>query len=480
MKIKRPFIFMYKLYAKFYLYDVNTKMLVGISKNLYEFLNNMDQEEYVIIPDDLENEVNRLLKYNIFNEPNFDYEIEYPQCEYIEDILNNCMRTITLQVTQNCNLRCKYCVYSGSYENRIHTNKRMSFETAQKAIEFLHEHSSLSAAVSIGFYGGEPLLEIELIKKCVDYAKKIFDGKDLSFTMTTNATLLTETIMDFLVENNFYVTISFDGPQKIQDKNRVLADGKQGSFNIVMKNVEQFLGKYPEFSEHINFNAVLDPTNDFECSNEFFMNYDTVQKNKARGVLISTDGLKKELERDEAFTIAYEYEMFKNFLWSCGKIKEVGSKLTVSYLEQLEQLVVDRAIGLEKNKKYAHPGGPCLIGVHKFFVSAEGNFYPCERVDESIECTRIGNLEEGFDFERIKMLLNIGKLTENECKQCWAFQFCTQCFRSAVDGECLSKSKRLSKCKATRYNAEQSLKNYIVLKEYGSTFGRRLREEMDT
>jgi len=237
MKIKRPFIFVYKLYAKFYLYDVNTKMLVGISKKLYELLNNMDQEEYIIIPSVLENEVNRLLKYDIFNEPKFDYEIEYPQCEYIEDILKNCMRTITLQVTQNCNLRCKYCVYSGSYENRIHTNKRMSFETAQKAIDFLHDHSSLSAAVSIGFYGGEPLLEIDLIKKCVDYAKKIFDGKDLSFTMTTNATLLTETIMDFLVENNFYVTISFDGPQKIQDKNRVLADGKHGSFNIVIKNV---------------------------------------------------------------------------------------------------------------------------------------------------------------------------------------------------------------------------------------------------
>lgn len=62
--------------------------------------------------------------------------------------------------------------------------------------------------------------------------------------------------------------------------------------------------------------------------------------------------------------------------------------------------------------------------MHKFFVNADGNFYPCERVDESANVTKIGNIKSGFDFDRIRELLNIGKLTENECKNCWAFQFC--------------------------------------------------------
>ncbi len=476
MKIKRPFIFVFKLYADFYLYDVNTKMIVRISECLYELLHHMNREEYIEIPHNLEDEVSRLLRFDIFSETNLDYEIKYHQGDYIDDILKNCMKTLTLQVTQNCNLRCKYCVYSGSYENRVHSNKRMSFETAQKAIDFLYNHSGLSTAVSVGFYGGEPLLEMELLKRCVKYAREIFNGKDLSFTITTNATLLTEDTMNFLVENEFYVTISFDGPQQIQDKNRVMADGKQGSFCTVMENVETFLKKYPNFSDHINFNVVLDPTNDFNCSNEFFMNYESLKRNSARGVLISTEGLKKDLEQNESFKIAYNYEMFKNFLWSCGKLNAVGSKLTVSYIEQVEQMVGRRAVGLERNKKYAHPGGPCLIGVHKFFVNAEGYFYPCERVDESIECTRIGNIEEGLDIEKIKMLLNIGKLTEEECKKCWAFQFCTQCLRSAVEGDHLSKSKRLSKCNSSKFTAEQSLKDYIVLKECGSTFGKRVRE----
>lgn len=218
---------------------------------------------------------------------------------------------------------------------------------------------------------------------------------------------------------------------------------------------------------------VLDPSNDFNCSNNFFMNYEMIKKNSARGVLVSTEGLKKDLEYDDSFNIAYNYEMFKNFLWSCGKIHDVGSKLTVAYIEQIEKLVADRAVGLDRNKKYAHPAGPCLIGANKFFVNTDGEFYPCERVDESIECTRIGNLEEGLDIEKIRNLLNIGKLTEDECKKCWAFQFCSQCLRSAVEGDHLSKSKRLSKCNLSRYNAEQSLMDYIVLKEYGAKFEKR-------
>lgn len=263
MKVEAPFIHLIKLHTKYYLYDVNSKMIVNISNDLFDFFkSNENIKAEIEIPHKLEDEVRRLLKYDLFSKTDTGYEIEYPQGTNLEEILNNCMRIMTLQVTQNCNLRCKYCVYSGSYSNRVHSNKRMSFETAKSAIDFLYAHSSMTTSIGIGFYGGEPLLEFDLLKKCVEYAKMKFIGKDLSFTLTTNATLLTEEIMKFFVKNNFFVTISFDGPQVIQDKNRVMADGKSGSFETVMKNVEMFLNKYPDFSWHVSFNAVLDPTND--------------------------------------------------------------------------------------------------------------------------------------------------------------------------------------------------------------------------
>lgn len=223
MKVEAPFIHLIKLHTKYYLYDVNSKMIVNISNDLFDFFkSNENIKAEIEIPHKLEDEVRRLLKYDLFSKTDTGYEIEYPQGTNLEEILNNCMRIMTLQVTQNCNLRCKYCVYSGSYSNRVHSNKRMSFETAKSAIDFLYAHSSMTTSIGIGFYGGEPLLEFDLLKKCVEYAKMKFIGKDLSFTLTTNATLLTEEIMKFFVKNNFFVTISFDGPQVIQDKNRVL------------------------------------------------------------------------------------------------------------------------------------------------------------------------------------------------------------------------------------------------------------------
>ncbi len=70
---------------------------------------------------------------------------------------------------------------------------------------------------------------------------------------------------------------------------------------------------------------------------------------------------------------------------------------------------------------------PCVPGKHRFFVNAEGYFYPCERVNELSPVMQIGNLETGFELEKVENLLNIGKLTDEECRKCWAFRFCTIC-----------------------------------------------------
>lgn len=124
MKIDSLFIHLLKLHTKYYLYDVNTKLIVNISEELFDFLKrNENCKTEIEIPHKLEDEVGRLLKYDLFSKTDTNYEIEYPQGTNLEEILNDCMRIMTLQVTQNCNLRCKYCVYSGSYFNRVHSNK---------------------------------------------------------------------------------------------------------------------------------------------------------------------------------------------------------------------------------------------------------------------------------------------------------------------------------------------------------------------
>jgi organic radical activating enzyme len=116
-----------------------------------------------------------------------------------------------LQVTQQCNLRCQYCAYSGAYYNRTHNSARMSFETAKRAIDFLLARSHESDHVHVGFYGGEPLLEFDLIKRCVDYVKKSVEGRSITFGITTNATLLNdEKILEDRLHGDFNQTVRFD------------------------------------------------------------------------------------------------------------------------------------------------------------------------------------------------------------------------------------------------------------------------------
>ena len=142
-------------------------------------------------------------------------------------------------MTQNCNFRCKYCVYSGaenSYQ-RVHSNKVMNWNTARKAIDFLWEHSIDSKDVNIGFYGGEPLLEFDLIKKAIEYSRKKFMGKEISFSMTTNGTLLTEEIIRFLSKNKVQLVISLDGAKEINDENRVFKNGS-GTYDRVIRKID--------------------------------------------------------------------------------------------------------------------------------------------------------------------------------------------------------------------------------------------------
>lgn len=167
-------------------------------------------------------------------------KIEHPATNLIEHMLENRMEHLILQVTQRCNLRCSYCAYSGIYDStqRVHSNKDMDFETARQAIDFFLKHSRERNQIHIAFYGGEPLLRFDLIKQCVDYALKNCEGKEITFGMTTNGTMLKGEIADYLSEFGFQIDISLDGNKEEHDSNRVFANG-EGSFGIIIDNVKQ-------------------------------------------------------------------------------------------------------------------------------------------------------------------------------------------------------------------------------------------------
>lgn len=467
--MESPFIHLFKTNEGNYLYDVNKNTVVKLDKVTYDFLGSMST-----ISNTIDNKTFDACKCSPYIEKlyasgflssNHPSEIVNPITEIIEPYLNNKVWMITLQVTQQCNLRCEYCVYSGSYENRYHTNKRMNIETAKKCIDFLIEHSRDNKQIAIGFYGGEPLLEFDLIKKSIEYAEERGEGKDLLYSITTNATLLDENIIEYFERYKVSLIISLDGPSETHDKNRKFASNNKGSFEKVMKNLENIKLKFPEYFKRIRFNAVLNPENDFSCLNKFFTDYETIRESDINTSFISDSYRNEKIETSDDFLCKVNYEYFKLFLSKLGKLNEEAvSKLVVQYYQEKKRFYLRLEPSGGKLEKIHH-SGPCIPGINRLFVNTEGVFYPCERVSENSEIMKIGHLDYGFDIDKVKALLNIGKLTEEKCKNCWALRFCTLCAAAADGITTFSVEKKTSACSKVRLNAENQLKEICVLRE---------------
>lgn len=313
MRESGPFIHLFKTSLGYYVYDVNTGQVLKIDKGVYDYLKNAGREV-----DELSLEKVNLLKKEGFLKSNRVKITEHPYTLLLPDALQTRVCNLILQVTQNCNLRCEYCIYSGNYDTRKHSNNRMSFEIAKKSIDFLIEHSKKRHKIYIGFYGGEPLLEFSLIKKCIEYIEKVAVGKEIGYVMTTNATLFTDEIIDYIVKHKFKLTISVDGPREIHNRSRIFANREEGSYDIMIKNVEKIHLKYPKYyQECVKFNTVVLTDDGFSCLENYFRGDELFADAYFSSSTVSTAYSKKDkkvnYEIGDKFIQEQQYELFKLF-----------------------------------------------------------------------------------------------------------------------------------------------------------------------
>jgi uncharacterized protein len=157
------------------------------------------------------------------------------------------LSTMVLNVTNQCNLACTYCYEYG--EDKIVDTahgkqaKFMAEETARQSVEFLLRESGRTAHLT--FFGGETLLNFPVLQSTIAYARRraAEAGKEIDFSLTTNATLLRPDIIEFLAENRVGVTISIDGPREMQDKFRVFHNGT-GSYDVVAPKIRELLKRH--------------------------------------------------------------------------------------------------------------------------------------------------------------------------------------------------------------------------------------------
>ena len=281
----------------------------------------------------------------------------------------------------------------------------MHLATVRKILNFIFENTPRSEKIDIGFFGGEPLLEFNLIKRITKIIQnhKSFDSNQVKLSVVTNGTIFSQEIANFLMETEVILGISCDGPQFVQDVFRHFPDGS-GSSSIVEKNIKQALKLF----SFMPVNAVYSPENVQFLPDVVDYLSSLGVKNIYLNPNISAGWTKKEAE------------MLPQIYNSIGKkYMDFYRNGNPKHISLIDSKIVAILRGGYK------PLERCRMGTGEFAFAPSGNIYPCERFigsdDGKTHC--IGNINDGFIAKRdCKTISNVN--TNIECKTCDLKEYC--------------------------------------------------------
>lgn len=477
---KKPLCKLLETNSHGYLYDTGTNKLLKCDKLEFIFLKYLMSMEIRCAVDKmlslctkyeliniLKNIINSIEEENILlitKAERFDLGKHYNEFEHQ---INNELGMLQLEVTERCNLRCNYCIYNPQYTGkRSHGLKNMSPDTAFRAIDYLESHSNDKDEVSITFYGGEPLLRFSLIKSCVEYARKKLANKKLSFSITTNGTLLTPDMAEYFHKENFGIVVSLDGPKEIHDAWRKDTRGV-GSFNQTLSGLKKLYEAYGEDHLRLSLSMVYTPPYSIDRVNrvaELWDEIDWLSKEIRPSITYPSPGsipLTKSLTQKEIdFSLS---NWAKKRFMDAYKSNSQCHPIALSVVERnLVSLMQRRILKRPKNRFFLN--GCCVPAVRKLFVTVDGVFRLCERVEET-PC--FGNIFTGIDIEAVKnhFIHDYAKQSIPYCSNCWAIQLCKICYRQAYSDGKFNIIKKNEDCQVVRILAEEDLRFFCKLLE---------------
>lgn len=444
---------------KYYFYDAYKNNVIHVSKGLYKEIHKllrMGTNSYSAQENKTPEyyEIMHLIRKGYFK-ADFIEKIEHPFNNMVDSLIDRGLNSIILQVSCECNFNCRYCLFAVDNNiDRIHNKQRMSFPIAKKSIDFLYDHSKDSDVVTISFYGGEPLLNFELIKQVVKYANEKFEFKHIIYSMTSNFSLMTDEILKFLVMHNFRLTISMDGPEKIQNDHKKFLNTGTNTYEVVTKNVNKLREKSKLFfNQNVQFNAVIFRHESYKEVLSFF-NSLGIDSNQ----ITCTYAYMSGIDYTQHYSSRTPSSDIKNDIHIYDIVDEIMDKKLIAKMET----ALNNKGKIPSNW---HHNGPCIPGINRLFVNVNGELYPCERIIETT-CTIIGNVYEGLDAEKVKNIMNVGHLTKQKCKDCWAMRFCDLCASKCVDidNNCFSETQKEHMCEYVRHQAQRYITQFILAK----------------
>lgn len=321
---------------------------------------------------------------------------------------NGVVKALCLHIAHTCNLNCEYCFAS---QGKYHGERAvMSFEVGKRALDFLIENSGSRHNLEVDFFGGEPLMNFDVVKKLVEYARSVEKqaGKNFRFTLTTNGMLIDDDVIDFANREMSNVVLSLDGRKEIHDRYRVDYAGN-GSWEKIV----------PKFQELVKARG----------GKNYYMRGTFTHRNPD-----FLEDIKTML--DLGFT---ELSMEPVV---CGendpaRLTEEDLPIVLKQYEDLAKLMIERDREGKPFTFYHYmidlKGGPCIYkrisgcgsGTEYMAVTPWGDLYPCHQFvgDEKF---LLGNIWDGVKNTAVREeFFNCNVYAREECKDCWARLYCS-------------------------------------------------------
>jgi uncharacterized protein len=367
-----------------------------------EVINYFSSRYPVSLLEDACNDIQELISAGTLYAPELSWEEIKGKLEQ-----NNGLKALCLHVAHDCNLRCSYCFAgTGDYHSG---RKMMSPETAIKALQFLIDHSGERQNIEVDFFGGEPLLNFETVKRTVFYGREAEakTGKQIHFTITTNGTLLDEAKQEFINDNIDNVVLSIDGRKEVHDAIRSNVNG-EGSYDRSLPAALSLIGKRKDKEYYIRGTYTA---KNLDFSKDVLHLADLGFREISIEPAVGKIG-KGTITRDHLSAIFEEYE-----------------RLAALYLERQAQGNPFHFYHFKLNLYQ----GPCIYkrisacgaGFEYLAVAPDGEIYPCHQFVGHPEFA-LGNLESGLtNAGLMEQFKHNNILTKEPCRTCWAKFYCS-------------------------------------------------------
>lgn len=391
---------------------------------------------------------------------------------YVKNELNQKMNQIILELTGMCNLRCGYCIYNDDFKlNRGFNCQRMSVDTAKAAINYLNAHGG--EKVSVTFYGGEPLLEYDLLKWCIEYSQKTILNKEVHFSFTTNLTLMTQERAKYLASvDNLSIVCSIDGPEYVHDAYRRKIDGS-GSFQEAITGLKILVKEFGNKSNRISINGVFAPPYTYEKLEDitkFYKSLDWLPKDIQIDLGYASDDTVDDSEHIKQLSTNKEYCTRKGAV-NPLLLYEKKAFLDKGETGPLGNNIIPDLLHIHKRRIFNIPidvyifNGCCIPGARRLYVNTEGKFYICERIGISPE---IGDVKEGINWNSVykHYILEYAETLTPLCRNCWAIRLCKRCYARSYKKDGMIDQEKLERsCESIRHLVENELELYHSILE---------------